>query len=86
MKSFDAQYIMKPVMQDGLLMVKSFKPQTLLLKESGPKKLVNCSLTKCSCLMQDYTNATDWNMFNITLSTLMVRKHIFSAYRDTGIG
>ncbi|XP_022810356.1 uncharacterized protein LOC111347371 [Stylophora pistillata] len=68
LKSFDAQYIMKPVMEDGRSMV---KVQTLLLKESGPKKLVNCLFTKCSCLMQDCTSATDWNMLNFTLSTSM---------------
>ncbi|PFX13243.1 Scavenger receptor cysteine-rich domain superfamily protein [Stylophora pistillata] len=46
--------------------------QALCQPKSGLKKLVNWSLTRCSCLMQDCTNATDWNMFNITLYTLMV--------------
>ena len=81
-KSFTALYTIKPIMLDGSSMGESLKYQTLLLKGSGLETMVICSLKMCSCLMEEYMNARDWNMFNITLSTLMVWKQIFLYCRN----
>ena len=81
-KSFTALYTIKPIMLDGSSMGESLKYQTLLLKGSGLETMVICSLKMCSCLMEEYMNARDWNMFNITLSILMVWKQIFLGCRN----